>query len=446
MRILNSDSRSRSAVGRIACDAGAASVRPRKRPPTTRISPASPLRRTRTRRAVGRDTAAAALFALHLSAAQLLRRCLNRLSLAMALDGDAAAFAIGYHVGAWRTGGSRMLRMLIAARAVKAATQRLLLFAVRRAPGMAHRLVRALIFALVFALVLPFVVAPRSRRGRKRHREIRAGLDDQARSELLAQGPRADLLDLALGQFAELERTERHADEPCHGQAERAQHVTHFAVLALADREGEPQVGALDAVERGLDRAVLHALDADAGAQAIELLLRHRAVGAHPIAAQPAGRRQFQDAGERAVVGQQQQALGIEIEPADADQPRQVLGQPRKDRRPAARVGMRGQEAARLVIKKQACALARRQRLAIDGDAVMDGDIAGRRADYLAIDGDAPGRDPRLGFAARGESGARDRPRDAFAVIMRPGVFVHNLLPIAERMEADHGIVHGHGA
>src|SRR5579859_1378750 len=281
MRILNSDSRSRSAVGRIACDAGAASVRPRKRPPTTRISPASPLRRTLTRRAVGRDTAAAALFALHLSAAQLLRRCLNRLWLAMALDGDAAAFAVGYHVGACRTGGSRVLRMLIAARTVKAAAERLLLFAVRRAPGMAHRLVRA----LIFALVLPFFVAPRSRRGRKRHREIRAGLDDQARSELLAQGPGTNLLDLALGQFAELERTERHADEPCHGQAERAQNVTHFAVLALADREGEPQVGALDAVERGLDRSVLHALDADAGAQAIKLLLRHRAVGAHPVAA-----------------------------------------------------------------------------------------------------------------------------------------------------------------
>ena len=36
--MLNSDSRSRSAVGRIACDFGAASARPRNRPPTMRIS------------------------------------------------------------------------------------------------------------------------------------------------------------------------------------------------------------------------------------------------------------------------------------------------------------------------------------------------------------------------------------------------------------------------
>src|SRR5262245_16995724 len=38
MRMLNSDSRSRSAVGRIACERGEASVRPPRRPPTMRIS------------------------------------------------------------------------------------------------------------------------------------------------------------------------------------------------------------------------------------------------------------------------------------------------------------------------------------------------------------------------------------------------------------------------
>ena len=36
--MLNSDSRKRSAVGRIACDFGAAMFRPRNRPPTIRIS------------------------------------------------------------------------------------------------------------------------------------------------------------------------------------------------------------------------------------------------------------------------------------------------------------------------------------------------------------------------------------------------------------------------
>ena len=40
MRMLNRLSRSRSAVGRIACDPGAASLRPRNLPPTIRISAA----------------------------------------------------------------------------------------------------------------------------------------------------------------------------------------------------------------------------------------------------------------------------------------------------------------------------------------------------------------------------------------------------------------------
>src|ERR1051326_779780 len=204
-----------------------------------------------------------------------------------------------------------MLRGFIAPRAVEAATQRLLLFAVRRAPGMTHRFVRPLVptfvLALLLALLLACVVAPRRcRRCRRGRRKIRARLGDNARSQLLAQDAGAYLLDLAVGQFAELKRSERHADEPRHSKAKRAENVAHLAVLALADREGEPQVRALVAVERRLDRAVLDAFDADAVAQAIELLLRHRAVGAHPIAAQPTGRRQFEHAGERAVVGQQQ--------------------------------------------------------------------------------------------------------------------------------------------
>src|ERR1051326_8063161 len=180
-----------------------------------------------------------------------------------------------------------MLRGFIAPRAVEAATQRLLLFAVRRAPGMTHRFVRPLVPTFVLALLLACVVAPRRcRRCRRGRRKIRARLGDNARSQLLAQDAGAYLLDLAVGQFAELKRSERHADEPRHSKAKRAENVAHLAVLALADREGEPQVRALVAVERRLDRAVLDAFDADAVAQGIELLLRHRAVGAHPSACQ----------------------------------------------------------------------------------------------------------------------------------------------------------------
>src|SRR5262249_53280205 len=154
------------------------------------------------------------------------------------------------HVGACRIDVRGVLRTLIAPRAVKAPVQRLWLFALGGAPGMADRL----------ALPLAVTFFPATRRGRGRRngrRKVGAGLRDDPRAQLVAEHPGAHLLDLALGQFAELERPERYADEPRHGKPKRTQHIAHFAVLALADREGEPQVRALHAVERRFDRAVL---------------------------------------------------------------------------------------------------------------------------------------------------------------------------------------------
>ena len=54
------------------------------------------------------------------------------------------------------------------------------------------------------------------------------------------------------------------------------------------------------------------------------LLLGGAAVRAGAVAAHPAAGRQLQRAGQAAVVGEQQQALGIEVEPADRDHPRQA--------------------------------------------------------------------------------------------------------------------------
>ena len=97
--------------------------------------------------------------------------------------------------------------------------------------------------------------------------------------------------------------------------------------------------GALLAVEQRLDRAVADAVDGHAVAQRVELRLRDPAMRAHAIAPQPAGRGQFERAREPAVIGEQQQPLGVEVEPADADQARQVLRQRAEDGRPPLRVG-----------------------------------------------------------------------------------------------------------
>ena len=151
---------------------------------------------------------------------------------------------------------------------------------------------------------------------------------------------------------------------------------------------------------------------------ASSLAWRDRAVGAHAVAPQPPGLRQLEQARERAVIGEQQQAFGVEIQPADADEAGQVRRQILKDGRPALRVGARGHEAARLVIEEEPRALARRQRFAVDADAVARRHVERGRADDRAVDRDAASGDPVLGLAAGSQAGARDRLGDAFTAVV----------------------------
>ncbi len=136
--------------------------------------------------------------------------------------------------------------------------------------------------------------------------EIRTGQSRDPVAELITQGPRFHLFDRAFRQIAEPERTERNPDQTVHRQPEMAEHVLNLAVLALSDRECEPDVAALRAIDGGLDFTIAHAVDGDAASQRIELRLRHAAVRAHAIAPQPSGRRQFERAGQAAIVREQQ--------------------------------------------------------------------------------------------------------------------------------------------
>ena len=155
--------------------------------------------------------------------------------------------------------------------------------------------------------------------------EIDAGFVGEPLAELLAQHAGLDHLDAADGQIVELERAEADADQPVDLEAERAEDVLDLAVLAFAQGEQQPDIAALLALERRLDRAVLDAVDLDAVLEAVELRLGDGAEGADAISAQPAGGGQFEDALQAAVIGEQQQALGVDVEPADGDDARQAL-------------------------------------------------------------------------------------------------------------------------
>src|SRR5438270_2033341 len=273
MRILNTDSRSRSAVGRISRDDGETRLRPFNRPPTTRMRALL----------VSRLEIALAVIA----ALRAARRTVTvgfglvarpRLFAAGALHQHAAALAVGDQ-GAL----ARWLERLLAVRG-----------------NFVGRVIRF-----------------------TRHRPIEIGTGKRGNllAELFAQHAGLDLLDLSFGEFAQLKRTIGYPDQSVHLETEMREHVAHLAVLAFADRKRQPDIGALVALQRGIDRAVFDAVDFDPLLQFVELTLRHLAVGADAITPQPAGIGKFERAREPAVIGEEQQALGVEIEPADRDQP-----------------------------------------------------------------------------------------------------------------------------
>ena len=136
-------------------------------------------------------------------------------------------------------------------------------------------------------------------------------------------------------------------------------------------------------------------------------------MGADAIAAEPPRRRQLEDPREAAVVGQEQQALGVDVEPADRHDPRQVGRQGVENRRPPLGIARGGDEPAGLVEEKEPRALGRAEPLAVDPDVVGVADVIGGALEHLAVDADAAGGDPGFGVAARAKARAGHHLGDA---------------------------------
>ena len=237
--------------------------------------------------------------------------------------------------------------------------------------------------------------------------EIGAGLFDETRAQLVAQHAAAHFQHLAFGQIAELERTVGNADQAVDLETERAEHVLDLAVLAFTQAHADPDIVALGAVERGVDCAVEHAVDGNAFLQLVERCLIDLAMGAHAVAPQPASGRQFQHAGKTAIVGEQQQAFGIDIETADGEHTRQFTRQIVEDGRAAFRVGIGRHQTGGLVVKPQARALGAANRHAVDFDLVGQRGVHHRRIQLDAVQRYAAFHDHALDIATRGDACAR---------------------------------------
>src|SRR4051794_38801547 len=236
------------------------------------------------------------------------------------------------------------------------------------------------------------------------------------RAQLLSQCAGSYLLDLPRGEIAQPERPEGDPDQPIDGEAEMTKHVLHLAILAFPDRECQPDVVALYAVCRGFNRPIADAVNGNAALQRIELLLRHAAVGAHAIAAQPARRRKFKHARKRAVIGQKEEPFRVEIEPSHTDEPRQALGQDVEYCGAPPRIAMRGESSAWLVKEEEPRALARRQHPAVDGYLVLRAHGHRRRGDHFPVHRHAGRGDPAFRLAPRREPRPRDDFRNAVAL------------------------------
>ena len=234
-------------------------------------------------------------------------------------------------------------------------------------------------------------------------------------AQLIPQRPRAEFAHPPRFQIAQREGAVSRADQPVDHQAHGLHRAADFSVAALADADGQPGIRALLAVDahgHGLEHL---ALDGDARAQGGEAGLVRGAVDADPVFAQPAGRGQFQLAFQRAVIGQQEQPFGIQVQPPHAHHPRHVLGQGVENRGAALFVARSADDAGGLVIEPKPRRFGRGQGLSVHQNPVARPDVQRRRGDHRAIHPDAALRDHHLRIPARGKARTRQHLGDALA-------------------------------
>ena len=242
-------------------------------------------------------------------------------------------------------------------------------------------------------------------------------------AQLFAQGALLDLFDLTGNEVAQTERAVADADQAIDRQIYGRHGTADLAVAALADAHGQPGVGALDAVEDDRHGLELLAVDGDSAAQRLQIGIGRVAVDADAVLAQPAGRGQLKAAFQLAVIGQKQQPLGIEVEPAHRHHAGQVGRQVVEHRLAALFVGVRGDEALGLVIEPQAGGFGFGQRLARHRDLVGGFHIQRGRGDDLAVDRHFADFDHPLGLAPRRDTGARQDLGNTLALMGLCGGF-----------------------
>lgn len=149
----------------------------------------------------------------------------------------------------------------------------------------------------------------------------------------------------------------------------------------------------------GRRRAVL---EFHAPAQAGDLVVIDDSFDLGVIALQHAGTRMHQPVGQGAVVREQQQPLGVIVEPADGIEPPSDVADEIHHRRAPLRIVQRGDEAGGLVEHEIDRGRLKPEQFAVDFDVIaLRVGLGAQLGDNPAVDGDAAVRDQRFRLAAR---------------------------------------------
>ena len=211
-------------------------------------------------------------------------------------------------------------------------------------------------------------------------------------------------------------RPETDSHEPADTNPLRLPQAVDFAIPALPQNDAVPAVGPLpsfllDAEEPCRTIVQLHpALEVPDHRRVHVPEDPNRVLAVHRVA------RVHQAVGELAVGGEQHQARGVDVEPADRHPTLGAqTGQALEDSAPAFRVAARRHLSGRLVVGEQAAGFLRRNEYAtpVDPDLIA-GAEPGARGGHAAVDPNPPLRHPLIHGPTRSDPGRREALLDAF--------------------------------
>jgi hypothetical protein len=206
----------------------------------------------------------------------------------------------------------------------------------------------------------------------------------------------------------ERERRECHALELVHGEAERLDHAVDLAMLTLVDRDAEPRVLGLAGKDFDLGgHRDLTVVECDAFAEQLDVTRVELAVDLDVIGLGHVAARREQLGRELAVVREEQDALGVEVEAPDGLHRHGTVREVVHHRGATAVVGD-GRDARLGLVQQDVELVESDDGFAIDEHLVhVRVDLGAEDFDHLAVHGHATGGDEVFGFAARRHTSGR---------------------------------------